>query len=311
MTENSSDDLVKMLTRRYDAEPKALEAVLCPLLLPIHMLDKRVFVSDGERHARATFQVRLTDETKNVLVRGRTGKFVPAGYGGGEPGWREIAKGRIVSVDSERGIADGEIYLGFGGTDADELVAAISLLSENDFLEIDQYGASAKVLSGLAEYYLVQNLELKGFRVVRMPEDMAMHLGSYANFDFTLSRGDITKRLEVKSLWGTNTKHARLIHSTTTRPTGDPAHWTDAQRGNYYPTSSCKFATQDVFAVSLFLRTGNIRDFAFARSVAKSESSPYGLPPSRAYPEHVGQNPVCEIGNGTWFADIDEVWELL
>ena len=142
-----------------------------------------------------------------------------------------------------------------------------------------------------------------------MPEDMAAHLGSYMNFDFEVEKGDIRKRLEVKSLWGTNTKFARLIHSTTTRPKGDPSTWTPQQAANYYPTSSCKFATQDFFAVSLFLRSGRIDDFAFARSVPRDQK-PYGLPRARNYTEHVSQNPSCAVGDGTWFASLDDVWAL-
>ena len=302
------DAAMKMLMRRYQAEPEALVAVLCPLLIPIHTLDKTIFVAGGQKHARASFTIRLTDENIGVLVRGRTGKFVPASYGGGEPGWREIAKGRIIEVDYNSGIAEGEVYLGFGG-DAQELKVAIEELAQKDFLEIDQYGAAAKALSGLTEYYLVEHLKSQRFQALRMPEDMAAHLGAYMNFDFLIARDGIQKRLEVKSLWGTNTKFARLIHSTTTKPNGDPGTWTESQKANYYPTSSCKFATQDFFAVSLFLRSGNIQEFAFARSVPK-DLRPYGLPRARRYPEHVGQNPSCKIGDGTWFASIDEVWNL-
>src|SRR5262245_30148742 len=95
----SPDAAMKMLTRRYKAAPQALIAVLCPLLVPIHTLDKKLFVVPGQKHLRASFTVRVTAESSGVLVRGRTGKFVPASYGGGEPGWREIAKGRIIDVD--------------------------------------------------------------------------------------------------------------------------------------------------------------------------------------------------------------------
>lgn len=143
-----------------------------------------------------------------------------------------------------------------------------------------------------------------------MPEDMAAHLGAYMNFDFIVEKGGIRKRLEVKSLWGTNTRFARLIHSTTTKPKGSPETWTEQQKLNYYPTSSCKFATQDFFAVGLFLRTGNVSDFAFARSVPRDAGHPYGLPAARKYPDHMGQNPSCSIGDGTWFATLDEVWNL-
>ena len=243
-----------------------------------------------------------------MLVRGRTGKFVPAAYGGGEPGWREIAKGRIIDVDAATGIAHGEVYLGFGGT-AKALKQAIAGLTSHDYLEIDQYGVAAKALSGLSEYYLVENLKSCGYHVVRMPEDMAAHLGSYMNFDFLVERDGVKKRLEVKSLWGTNTAYARLIHSTTTAPKAPRESWTEAQIANYYPTSSCKFATQDFFAVSLFLRTGNIKDFAFARSVPR-DAQPHGLPRVGKYPEHVNQNPSCKIGDCTWFASLDQVWNL-
>lgn len=305
----SPDAAMRMLTRRYKADPEALIAVLCPLLAPIHTIDKTIIVLPGQNHARGSFTVRLNDENRGALVRGRTGKFVPAAYGGGEPGWREIAKGRIIDVDASAGIASGEIYLGFGGKDEEVLRAALDQLSEKDFLEIDQYGVAAKALSGLTEYYLVEHLKSRGFSVVRMPEDMAAHLGSYMNFDFMIKRDGVRKRLEAKSLWGTNTKFARLIHSTTTKPKGDSATWTPQQKANYYPTSSCKFATQDFFAVSMFLRTGNIEEFTFARSVPKDEKS-YGLPRSRKYRDHVSQNPSCDIGDGTWFGSIDEVWQL-
>lgn len=302
------DEAMRLLTRRYKADPQSLIAVLCPLLVPIHTLDKTVRILPGQSHARATFTVRLTEENDGVLVRGRTGKFVPAGYGSGEPGWREMAKGRIIDVDAAAGIAEGEVYLGFGGNEA-ALTEAIAQISTEDFLEIDQYGVSAKALSGLTEYYLVAHLKSRGYRVFRMPEDMARHLGSYMNFDFVVEKDGKSRRLEVKSLWGTDTRFARLIHSLTSKPKGDPSTWTSQQKANYYPTSSCKFATQDFFAVSLFLRTGNIADFAFARSVPRDEQ-PHGLPRARKYPEHVGQNPSCGIGDGSWFATLDQVWDL-
>jgi hypothetical protein len=199
---------------------------------------------------------------------------VPGGFRDAGGLWREIAKGRIIDVDPEAKVASGEVYT--GGTRAD-LQSALAALTTDDLLEIDQYGAAAKVLSGLAEHSLVKQLEATGYSVRRMPEDMARHLGAYTNYDFEVSRGSATRKVEVKSLWGTNVRFARLIHSTTTRPAGDPAGWTPEQKRNYYPTSSCKFDTQDIFAVSLFLRTGNINDFAFARSVPRDVQT-YGLP---------------------------------
>ncbi len=299
-------DYLNILTRRYSVSPEALVAVLCPILMPIKSLDKKIFKAPGEGHWRAIFTAEITDHNRGVVTRGRTGKFVPSLYGTGQPGWREIAKGRIVEVVPQDNLVVGEVYV---GSKLPELEKAVDQLTVDDYLEIDQYGAAAKVLSGLAEYHLVRNLEAAGFTVTRMPEDMAKHLGHYANFDFLAEKNGVRKKIEAKSLWGTDTRYARLIHSTTTRPKGNEVDWTPEQRANYYPTSSCKFTTQDFFAVSLFLRTGNINDYAFARSVP-SDLQPHGLPRTRAYPEHVNQNPVCEIGNGSWFSSLDEIWGL-
>ena len=283
-------ELFEQLTSRYSgADPQALLQVLCPTLIPIQRLDKTVFKVPGENHFRASFWIAIDDSNEELIIRGRTGKFVPRDYAGGGV-WREIAKGRIIEVDHANGTAAGEVYV--GGT-RKELADALEQLTEGDYLEIDQYGAAAKVLSGLVEYSFAHIAKQSGYKVTRMPEDMARHLGVYYHYDFELERNDVMKRVEVKSLWGTNTRYARLIHSKTAE----------------YPTSSCKFDTQDIFAVNLFLRTGDIRDFAFARSVP-IEVKPHGLPPASNYPEHVNQNPSCEIGDGTWFGSLDEVWYL-
>lgn len=61
--------------------------------------------------------------------------------------------------------------------------------------------------------------------------------------------------------------------------------------------------------VSLFLRTGKVGDFAYARSVPENVK-PYGLLRSTNHPEHVNQNPECIVGNGSWFGTLDEVWDL-
>ena len=286
--------LFQRLTRRYGGiTPEGLESVLCPVLLPIHSLDKTITKLAGQNHYRGTFTVNIEPDCEALLTPGRTGKFVPQSYHEGGV-WRELAKGRILSIDRTAGIATGEVYTGAAGKKA-ELEKAFLTLSEGDFLEIDQYGASAKVLSGLVEYSLVQVLREQGYTVLRMPEDMAKHIGGYAYYDFEIEKAGVIKKLEAKSLWGTNTRFARLIHSK------------DANQG--YPTSSCKFATQDFFAVSLFLRTGNIRDFAFARSVP-DDVKQYGLPRAGNYPDHVNQNPTCQIGDGKWFGSLDEVWSL-
>lgn len=296
----------RQLLRRYaGATPEAFIDVLCPILIPIHSIDKKIFKEEGQSHYRASFTVAISEANEQILCRGRTGKFVP-GLFAHAGAWREIAKGRFINIDVACGMASGEIYTGARKV---ELEQALDELTTDDLLEIDQYGAAAKVLSGLAEHSLVRQLLLQGYQVRRMPEDMARHLGSYPNYDFEVSKNNDVRKVEVKSLWGTNTRFARLIHSTTSKPKGNPDNWTAEQLRNYYPTSSCKFSTQDIFAVSLFLRTGNIADFAFAKSVP-NDIRPYGLPRAAAYPEHANQNPLCEIGDGVWYATIDEVWNL-
>lgn len=286
------EDLFRRLTKRYGKiDPDVLEAVMSPILIPLRDLDKNIFKVPGQSHWRATFTVDIDEGNRQLMQLGRTGKFVPKDYFAGAGAWREIAKGRITEIDPTRGIAIGEVYL--GGPKA-ALEVALEELSADDYWEVDQYGASAKVLSGLVEFSLARRGRESGYVVRRMPEDVARHIGAYYYYDFEFEKQGFVKRVEVKSLWGTNTKYARLIHSK-----GGPS----------YPTSSCRFDTQDLFAVSMYLRTGNIEDFAFARSVPRDEKS-YGLPRSSGYPEHVHQNPVCEIGDGTWFSKIDEVWDL-
>lgn len=282
--------LFKQLMKRYGGvEAEALVNVLCPVLIPIRGLDKTIVKLRGQSHYRASFTISIEDGWQQLMQRGRTGKFVPKAYVDGGP-WREIAKGRIIDVDHQARVASGEVYV---GGPKQELQMALDELSADDHLEIDQYGSAAKVLSGLVEFYLAHQLTNRGYTVRRMPEDMARHLGTYYHYDFEVERDGIVKKIEAKSLWGTDTKYARLIHSKTKE----------------YPTSSCRFDTQGFFAVSLFLRTGNIRNFAFARSVPK-DVRPYGLPRASGYPEHVHQNPTCEVGDGTWFASLDEVWGL-
>lgn len=289
MNKNYRNLFEKIANRYGGVDLEGLEKVLCPILIPIHSLDKTIVKLPKQSHYRATFTVKIQDEWQELMQIGRTGKFIPEGHLKGDV-WREIAKGRILEIKNNGETAEGEIYT--GGSKG-KLIEALEILTVNDYLEIDQYGAAPKVLSGLVEYSLSRIAVASGYNVRRMPEDMAKHLGRYYNYDFEFERYGVVKKVEVKSLWGTNTDFARLIHST----------------GKDYPTSSCKYATQDIFAVSLFLRTGNIRDFAFARSVPSYEK-PYGLPPASGYPEHVNQNPRCEIGDGVWFGTIDEVWHL-
>jgi hypothetical protein len=259
---DNSKGLFDKIRKRYgNVEPEALEAILTPILIPIVKLDKNIEKFKGQTHWRASFTIDIDEKWAPLMQRGTTGKFVPASYTKGGV-WREICKGRIIDVDWKKKKAHGEIYVGKKKADLDD---AVKELSVGDYLEIDQFGASAKILSSLAEYYLAKLAKEQGFKLLRMPEDTAKHLGTYYNYDFEFEKNNIVKKVEVKSLWGTNTNYARLIHSTTARPKGPENKWTADQKRSYYATSSCKFSTQDIFAVNLFLRTGNIREFAFAR----------------------------------------------
>lgn len=300
------EEFYEKIRKRYgDVEPEALIAVLSPVVIPLKDINKTIYKESGQKHWRATFRIDIEDEWRQMMQRGMTGKFVPREYVEENGVWREICKGRIIEVNFETKIAIGEIYV---GNQKAHLIEAINELTENDYLEIDQFGASAKVLSSLAEYYLAKHAEDRGYNVRRMPEDTARHLGTYYNYDFEFEKNSVIKKIEAKSIWGTNTNYARLIHSTTFKPKGPESKWTVDQRKTYYPTSSCKFSTQDIFAVNLFLRTGKITDFAFAKSVSITDA-PYGLPFVAEYPEHVNQNPICNIDNITWFSTLDEVWD--
>ena len=164
MNEHDIQARVDFLTRRYSGTSlDALVAVLCPILIPIRSLDEAIHKIDGQTHYRATFTLQINDDNRTLLQRGRTGKFVPGAFARGEsPLWREIAKGRLIAIDENAETATGEIYT--GGTRT-KLERALIELQDTDFLEIDQYGAAAKVLSGLAEYHLVEMVQASGYTV--------------------------------------------------------------------------------------------------------------------------------------------------
>lgn len=288
----NAEKVLSMLTRRYGRiDQKALIAILCPALIPIDTLDRRIYKERGRAHYRAGFSLRITEQNEHLMQKGRTGKFVPKSYVEGSV-WNELAKGRLLEIDWSHRIAHGEVYIGSSSRKAD-LEEAVTLLTEDDYLEVDQFGASAKVLSSLVEYAFAAEAKKEGFIVRRMPEDTAKHVGEYYHYDYEIECDGSVKKVEVKSLWGTNTQYARLIRSKT--------------KDN--PTSSYRFDTQDIFAVNLFLRTGSVYDFAYARSVPVDEK-PYGLPRATKYPTHVNQNPPCSIGDGSWFGTLQEVCDL-
>jgi len=284
--------LPDLVAARYGGTDLALlQRVLTPALLPIKWTDRTVEKRDGTKLWSARFSVALNDESDELLVPGRTGKLISVGFLAGKP-WNALAKGRVLRVDLPAKIAICEAYTGEGTKKA--LVDAIALLADGDLLEVDRYGASAKVLSSLVEAALADKARAEGFSVRRMPEDCAQHVGAYYNYDFEFTKDGVTRKVEVKSLWGTDTRYARLIHSLS----------------GSHETSSCKFSTQDLFAVSRFLGTGNIHDFAFA--VSKSDKTcPIGLSVSSFSDEYVNQNPVCQVDNLKWFDTVDGIWAAL
>ncbi|MFO0139195.1 MAG: hypothetical protein ACK535_14535, partial [Cyanobacteriota bacterium] len=158
----------RLIQRRYgNALPDAFVDILCPLLIPIRTIDRQIIKLDGQTHYRASFTIDLTPQNRQIVCIGRTGKFVPKEFGLGGA-WREIAKGRIIHLDQTEELAVGEIYV---GSNRSELEKALGFLADDDLLEIDQYGAAAKVLSGLAERSLLMQLTEQGYDVQRMPED--------------------------------------------------------------------------------------------------------------------------------------------
>jgi hypothetical protein len=136
-----------------------------------------------------------------------------------------------------------------------------------------------------------------------MPENVAKHVGTQNYFDFRLERRESSYRVELKSLWGTDTTKARLIHTVSKDGGGKNSQRADRQT---WSTSSCRFQDQDLFAVSMWLRTGQITEFAFALS-APADECEWGLPRVPRHPTHVTQNPtVPDPPSGPWTEDLDE-----
>jgi hypothetical protein len=266
-----------------------LAEVLTPL--PIEIVDIDLDSISKRGSAWSVIFRGKPGNTNTHVVRGRTGKVVPRGSTTGEEPWREIVKARIHDADGSG--CTGELHAARRA----DLESRLKDIDPKDVvLEIDRFGAAAKVESALTEVAFERQALEEGFLVWRMPEDTARHLGSYARYDFKLEdKGSaVSRRFELKSLWGTDTRFARLISSKT----------------QTNPTSSPRFDSQDFFAVNLWLRTGRISDIAFARSTPRTAEHPHGLPVAPAFPEHVNQNPLCDVGDGSWFGTIREVWDL-
>lgn len=304
--------LVKELLQRYRGSTfEMLHQALMPMRIPIEDIKDTQFWAE------------YPTDTAHI-VPGKTGKIIPKEYITGSKLWKELVKGRIMELEDDR--ISGELYM----MRKSALEKGLEEIRVGDLFEIDCFGVTSKLESALTEAALAKVAKEEGYYVKRMPENIAIHVKpklaeylessdlprfvleilrkderakGWPNFDFLIEKHGIIRRVEVKSLWGTDTSKARLIHSV----------------GGRWETSSCRFEDQDIFAVNLWLRTGNIKDFGFARSVLKDDRHPFGLPAATKKSrdgrklllrDYVNQNPDCRIGNGSWFSSLNEVWQL-
>lgn len=287
-------ETVSLLLRRFGgATVEMLNRVLTPYRLRI------VEIADAkDQKTKRHFRAEVTGDIWTTFEQGTTGKVVPRSYVEGTSSWREIVKARILQSFPTH--VEGELY--FAGP---RLKAALAEVKIGDYLEIDPFGVTSKIESALAEAAFFREAESRGFKVIRMPENVAMHIGTQNYYDFRLQKGSKEYWVELKSLWGTDTTKARLIHTVSREGTGKNKAREDRQ---IWRTSSCRFRDQDIVAVSMWLRTGRITDFAYALSVPSSEHETWGLPAVPKFPEHVTQNPsVPDPPSGVWTSDLLEV----
>lgn len=293
MSQMPSQATIALLLSRFGgATPAMLDRVLTPYRLRLTRID----VSKDRKSA--TFEANIPADVWTTLEEGTTGKVVPRAHVEGAAPWREIIKARVRSVAGS--VVRGELYFAPA-----RLRAAIGLVSTGDYLEIDPFGVTSKIESALCEAALFQVASSAGFGVTRMPENVAMHVGTQNYYDFRLTRAGRVYRIELKSLWGTDTTKARLIHTVSK----DGGGGKNSKRGDkqVWNTSSCRFQDQDIFAVSMWLRTGRVTDFAFALSMSDDDNPEWGLPSVPKHPHHVTQNPpIADPPSGPWTMDLNE-----
>lgn len=289
-----SPETISVLLARYGgANQKLLDRVLTPYRLRI------VDIAIDESRRSASFSAELPDGVLTTFEVGTTGKVVPRSHVEELGPWREIVKGRILECDGD-GIK-GELYF----MPIQRLRASLGEVRVGDYLEIDPFGVSSKVESALCEASFYAKAQQSGFQVTRMPENVAKHIGTQNYYDFKLERGGRTYRVELKSLWGTDTTKARLIHTVSKEGGGKNSARADRQ---VWATSSCRFQDQDIFAVSMWLRTGRVDEFALAVSVPNAKHSRWGLPVVQEHPMHVTQNPaISDPPTDPWTEDLDQV----
>lgn len=289
----ASQHTIDLLLQRFGgATTELLDSVLAPHRLRITKID---VVTKG-RSTTATFVADVPAHEGTIFEEGTTGKVVPRNHVESKAPWRELIKGRILKSESDR--IEGELYF-----DSGRFKTALAVVAIGDYLEVDPFGVTSKVESALCEAALYKKAKYLGFTVTRMPENVAKHIGTQNYYDFKLEKDGKVYRVELKSLWGTDTTKARLIHTVTKASgTGKNSAREDRQT---WSTSSCRFKDQDIFAVGLWLRTGQIVDFAFALSVSDDEQTQWGLPKVPDHPAHVTQNPpISDPPKGAWNMDL-------
>lgn len=288
----SSKTMDALLARFGGATVEMLDRVLTPYRLPVSSID---VAPDGKT---AQFEATIPADVWTTFEEGTTGKVVPRAHIEGNAPWKEVIKARIREA-RQRSVV-GELYFAPA-----RFAAALREVKTGDYLEIDPFGVTSKIESALCEAALFQVATAAGFAVTRMPENVAKHVGTQNYFDFRLERAGRIYRVELKSLWGTDTTKARLIHTVSKEGGGKNSKREDKQVWN---TSSCRFKDQDIFAVSMWLRTGRVTDFAFALSVPERRHKKWGLPVVPEYPHHVTQNPpIDDPPSGPWTMDLNEI----
>lgn len=289
----SASTIGVLLSRFGGATPEMLDRVLTPYRL------KLTKITPAPDMKSAQFEAAIPDDLWATFAPGTTGKVVPRSHVEGAAPWKELIKARVRDV-TDRAVG-GELYF----EPPSRIKVALEQVQVGDYLEIDPFGVTSKIESALCEAAFYQVARAAGFAVTRMPENVAKHVGTQSYFDFRLERKGRIYRVELKSLWGTDTTKARLIHTVSKQGGGGKnSKRSDRQ---VWSTSSCRFHDQDIFAVSMWLRTGKITDFAFALSVVEADHPTWGLPGAPKHPHHVTQNPtIADPLSGPWTMDLNE-----
>ena len=201
-----SKKTIDLLLQRFGgATPEMLDRVLTPYRLRLVEITTEPV---GTRKTRTVFKAEVPKELWTTFEEGTTGKVVPQDFVEGDAPWKEVIKGRILSSLPDH--VEGELYF-----DSARLKNVLTEVKCGDYLEIDPFGVTSKIESALCEAALFLQAQEHGFKVTRMPENVAKHVGTQNYFDFRLEKGKSFYRVELKSLWGTDTTKARLIHTVS------------------------------------------------------------------------------------------------